>query len=252
VTWQPEGELGVYRARLPMARDAARMGGAEVGSARTDAAGRFTLGSLPSARLVLVADEPRAGHGELAVDLGEHGASKVVLHLAVPAPPPNLVELAPPPGAAGGAGDGTAGAPVAPAAAGPCPLTVVARDARTRAPILGFRSSCSADTVRVQAPRYAPAEVALPSGAHEVLVELDLAASVAGRLLDERGDPVRGASVSAPGAHASTDARGEFVLRGISPGSVAIRARTREGAEARSDLQLEPGEDRHDLDLRLP
>jgi hypothetical protein len=104
--------------------------------------------------------------------------------------------------------------------------------------------------VKVRAPRYAPAEVAIPEGARQLVVELELGASASGRLLDRRGDPVAGADVSTAGSTARTDQRGEFILRDLPGGTHVIRARAGD-EEAAVEVRLLSGEVRHDLDLRL-
>jgi hypothetical protein len=229
--WKQTGDLGVYTGPLPSARVAALRPGAVLRSTRSDSEGHFELAGVPAGRIVVAAEHPTSGHGESALMVTKDGQSVTVRLLPNP----------PAPVATPGDGGARGGTP---------PLPVVVRDARTRAPIRNAEVTFSGGMVHVRAPRYASVDLPVPSDARELQVELDLAATVAGRVLDARGDPVSGVKVEIGDASGTTDARGEFRVAGVRPGDVVARAKSPAG-EGEIELRVLPGEQRHDVDLRL-
>jgi hypothetical protein len=226
--WRQQGELGVYSGPLPSARVAAKMPSAVAWSGKTDGQGAFVLTGILGGHALVVAEHPSAGRGEVEVEVGKPNDLVVRLEPLPPQP------------------DG--GAPEA--GTTPPPVPVVVRDARTRAVITGARVTFSEGKVHVRAGRYAPADVDLPADAREIEVDLELAASISGRVLDDRGDPVAGAEVQAGGASARSDARGEFRLAGVKPGDLTVAAQSA-GREGSTQLRVDPGDQRHDVDIRL-
>ena len=226
--WRQQGELGIYSGPLPSARVAAKMPTAVAWNAKTDGQGTFLVHGILGGHALVVAEHPAAGRGEVEVDVGT--PSELVVRLEPLPPTPD-----------GGA---------APAGDRPPPVPVVVRDARTRAIITGARVTFSEGKVHVRAGRYAPADVDLPADAREIQIDLDLAASITGRVLDDRGDPVPGADVQAGGASARSDSHGEFRLAGVKPGDLTVAAQSA-GHEGSTQLRVDPGDQRHDVDIRL-
>lgn len=225
--WRQQGELGVYSGPLPSARVAAQMPSAVAWSAKSDGQGTFLVPGILGGHALVVAEHPTAGRGEVEVEVGK--PSDLVVRLEPLPPQPD-----------GGVEEGTK----------PPPVPVVVRDARTRAVITGARVTFSDGKVHVRAGRYAPADVELPADAREIEVDLELAASISGRVLDDRGDPVAGAEVQAGGATARSDAHGEFKLTNVKPGDLTIAAQSA-GREGSTPLRVDPGDQRHDVDIRL-
>ncbi len=94
--------------------------------------------------------------------------------------------------------------------------------------------------------------------------ELELAGSVRGRVVDARGEPVAGARVAVgvvplylpqgtlPEGIAVSDGRGEFVLERVAAGTHRLSAYSRAAGRGSSpSFQLEPGEERRDVEIRL-
>jgi hypothetical protein len=208
---------------------AAKIPSAVAWSTRTNGQGAFAVPGIPAGSVLVVAEHPTAGRGEMDATAGDSPSRDLELHLLPPPPTPDA---------------GAAPGETAP------PVPVVVRDARTRAIIMGARVSFANGHVHVHAGRYAPADVALPADAREVEVDLELAASIAGRVLDDRGDPVIGAEVQAGGASGRTGEKGEFKLAGVKPGELTIAAQSA-GRSGSVTLRVDPGDQRHDVDVRL-
>lgn len=228
--WRQQGELGVYSGPLPSARVAAKMPSAVAWTIKTDGQGTFALPGIPAGPAIVVAEHATAGRGEVEVTVGPDSPRELVVRLEPPPPAPD-----------GGAVE---------VGQAPPPVPVVVRDARTRAIIVGAKVTFSNGQVHVRAGRYAPADVAIPADAREVEVDLELAASVSGRVLDERGDPVAGAEVQGGGASGRTDGKGNFKLSGVKPGDLTVAAQAA-GREGSVQLRVDPGDQRHDVDIRL-
>jgi S1-C subfamily serine protease len=94
--------------------------------------------------------------------------------------------------------------------------------------------------------------------------ELELAASIRGRVVDARGEPVSGARVgigvvplylpqgALPEGLAVTDARGEFVLERVPSGTQSLNAYSRMSGRGTSQpLEIDPGEELRDVEVRL-
>jgi hypothetical protein len=226
----PAGELGTYAGPLPFARTAATM--QMNGGTSSAGDGSFALEVPPGATGRLFSEHAAAGQAELS--------------LATASPPnPLTITLRPVPPR-----------PVtdpASAEAGPASASGVrflVRDRATGAVLANARVEVAGETAIASAPGYASARAQVPPETREVVIELALAASVTGRVLDARGDPVTNAVIDADGKSARSDARGEFAVRGLHPGHVLVRARTAQAA-GETEVDLLPGERRRDLDLRL-
>jgi hypothetical protein len=70
-------------------------------------------------------------------------------------------------------------------------------------------------------------------------------ASVRGRVVDQRGAPIAGASATVGTHKARSDEDGAFVLRGLPPGSATLQVSARGYGAESAALQLQPG--RHEL-----
>lgn len=113
-------------------------------------------------------------------------------------------------------------------------------------------------TLRAQAGDHLSEErtLELPS-AEPVVFRLERGSSLAGRVVDELGEPVPGAVVAAhhfdgQGGMARTSADGSFAIRELSPGTLRVLT-TREGERhtARMELTLEPGQERGGIEIVL-
>jgi carboxypeptidase family protein len=113
-----------------------------------------------------------------------------------------------------------------------------------------------------QANGHAPSEP-VPYGterdeaSHDVVLRLREACRVAGRVLDERGQPMPGLVVFAPSLFplridATSDAEGRFALEGLPPGPAQLMTSDPErGARLTASLVLAPGEEAT-CELRVP
>jgi hypothetical protein len=224
--WRPAGDLGVYTGPLPLATAAARAEPTALEKTRTDAAGRFTFDRAPAGAAIVVATHA-LGRAELRADLREGG-------------PPLRLQLTPPPPS-----------PAPAESSGAAPPQVKVRDARTLALLSAATVTVSDGLVHVRARGYASLDVPLPDRGRELVVDLERAAELQGRVLDASGYPAAGVVIEAGGDHAESDRRGEFRLSSVQPGAAAVRARGGAAGEATLELTLAPGEQRRGVELRL-
>jgi protocatechuate 3,4-dioxygenase beta subunit len=110
---------------------------------------------------------------------------------------------------------------------------------------------------------YARNETTATATAQPIEIRLRRGAAISGRVVDEIGEPVIGARVSAgvvsgpprkitTAATTDTDDRGEYRLASLPSGTFAVAAVTAGTRPEAEDVRLEPGDDRSGMDLVVP
>jgi len=116
--------------------------------------------------------------------------------------------------------------------------------------------------LKVSKVGYRAASIAVEPKARVVNVVLDAGASLSGRVVDERGQGVRGATVvivpavledllTARGGTTETDRDGRYALGGLGPGRLVVAAAHARGTGTSAEVVLDPGQARDGLDIRL-